>query len=468
MRTYTCYFFLVLLLSLSFVAHLRAEERVFVINLRSSIDKSSWHMLQKGLLAAQDDEAELIILRLNTYGGAVDMADSMRTAILNSRIPVWAFVDNQAASAGALISLACDSIYMREGASIGAATVVGGTGEAMPDKYQSFMRSVMRSTAQAKGGRWVLNARGDSVFQYRRSPRIAESMVDPDVVVPGVIDSGKVLTLTAHEAEKLGICDGICESVRGILIRNGMEEATVEVFKPTVVDKFISFMMSPFISAILIMLMIGGIYFELQTPGVGLPLLVAILAGVAFLAPFYVEGLVQHLDIIIFLVGLVLVLLEIFVIPGFGIAGVLGIGALIVGLALAMVDNAVVFSWSPSAFSMVLGALATVLVSLTLSVVGCLALSAWLLTDPRVPALALRSNLQKESGYVGLEVPADTLLGKEGEALTVLRPGGKVRIEGRVYDAIALLGMVSKGEKVCVERIEASQIYVCKSVGGKE
>ncbi len=460
MRRSSCYFALLGIWFIFLFPRLYAGDRVFVINIRGAIDKSSWHMLQRGFFTAQEEEASLIILRLNTYGGAVDMADSMRTAILNSRVPVWAFVDNQAASAGALISLACDSIYMREGASIGAATVVGGTGEAMPDKYQSFMRSIMRSTAQAKGRCWRRSTRGDSMFVYRRSPQLAESMVDPDVVIPGVVDSGKVLTLTAHEAEQLGMCDGIAESVQGILGRNDMENATVDVFTPTRTDVFLAFMISPWVSAILIMLMIGGIYFELQTPGVGFPLLVALLAGVAFLAPYYVEGLVQHIDVLLFVAGVILILLEIFVIPGFGIAGILGILALIAGLALSMVDNTIVFSWQPGALGMILVALATVLGSLTISVICCLILSAWLLTNPRIPALALRSNLQTEDGYVGVEVPEDILIGKRGEAITVLRPGGKVRIEGEVYDAIATLGMLDKGTLVVVERIETSQIYV--------
>ena len=128
-----------------------AKDTCYVIEIKQDIDKSSCRKLTMGLKEASQIGADYIILHLNTYGGAVDAADSMRTAILHSPIPVVAFIDIQAASAGALISIACDSIYMRNGSSIGAATVVNQNGEVMPDKYQSFMRAMMRATAESHG-----------------------------------------------------------------------------------------------------------------------------------------------------------------------------------------------------------------------------------------------------------------------------------------------------------------------------
>ncbi len=439
-----------------------SPERVFVIPLKAPIDKASWHLLSKGLSEAKERLANLIVLDLNTYGGEVEMADSMRTALLNSPIPVWAFIDNQAASAGALISLACDSIYMREGASIGAATVVNGTdGQAMPDKYQSFMRSMMRSTAQAKGKKRVSDGQGGYTLIYRRDPRICEAMVDPSIAIPGIIDSTHVLTLTAHEAHKIGLCEGIEESVRGILARNRMGNARVEVFEPSGVDSFSSFLLSPFVSGFLIMLIIGGIYFELQTPGVGFPLLLAIGAAIAYFAPLYIEGLLQYIDVIIFLAGVILLLLEAFVIPGFGIAGILGMLAVIVGLSLSLVDNSFVFSFPHSGgITRMLIALATVMIAVVLTIVVCIALSGWLLTNPRIPALALRRSMNVEDGYVGLDVPESALLGQEGTAITVLRPAGKVVIEGKTYDAISQLSFIEKGQTVRVINIEGAQIYV--------
>ncbi|MDX5320125.1 MAG: nodulation protein NfeD, partial [Bacteroidota bacterium] len=146
-------------------------------------------------------KADLIILHMNTYGGLVSDADSIRTRLLNSPIPVYVFVENNAASAGALIAIACNRIFMREGSSIGAATVVTGDGSAAPDKYQSYMRSKMRATATARG----------------RSPEIAEAMVDGDKVVPGLNDTGDVVTLTTDEAIKWGFCNAKYTSIEATL-----------------------------------------------------------------------------------------------------------------------------------------------------------------------------------------------------------------------------------------------------------
>ena len=240
------------------------ELKVFRTAMRSEVNASSWHLLKQAFRQASESQSELIILSINTYGGALDMADSMRTLILNSPIPVWAFIDNQAASAGALIALACDSIYMRRGASIGAATVVGSDGQPMPDKYQSFMRSMMRSTAQAKGYYWPVK----DVGEYRRRPELAEAMVDPSVAIPGVVDSLHVLTLTTEEAIQLHLCEGSFESVEAILEHYNMTASPVEIYEASPLDRVKGLLLSPVVSGLLIMLIVGGIYFELQTaPG---------------------------------------------------------------------------------------------------------------------------------------------------------------------------------------------------------
>lgn len=438
---------------------------VYHIEMRDEVNRGSWHLLREGFSEATAHGAELIILSINTYGGAVDMADSMRTLILNSPIPVWAFIDNQAASAGALISIACDSIYMREGASIGAATVVVATGEAAPDKYQSFMRSMMRSTAQAKGKHWVHTDKGDSVATYRRSPEIAQAMVDPSISVPGVVDSGKVLTLTAHEALELGMCEGIAENIQEILASYNIKAAPLHHYVAKPIDRFKSFMVHPVVSGLLIMLIVGGLYFELQTPGVGFPLVLAILAAIAYFLPLYIDGLVQYLDIVLFVLGIILLLIEIFAIPGFGITGIAGIGCVVGGLALALVDNDYIFTWQEGAASNLAVAVAVVIGSLTIGIIACIALSGVLITSPRVPALALRKNLDVSEGYVGVAHVDPALVGAQGVATTVLRPSGKVAINGTTYDAVSEGGMVNAGAAVRVTRLEANQVYVVEQKG---
>jgi len=289
-------------------------------------------------------EADVILIHMNTYGGLVDMADSIRTKILNSPIPYWVFIDNNAASAGALISIACDSIFMRPGGNMGAATVVNQTGEQQPDKYQSYMRSTMRSTAEAKGKDTVL-INGEEVYTWRRNPFIAEAMVDPALFVAHVSDTGKVLTFTPSEAINWGFCEGEAESLEDVLQRTGIRHYELKPYKESLLDKIFGLLLSPAVQGVLILLIVGGIYFELQSPGVGFPLMASAAAALLYFAPLYLEGLAANWEVIIFIAGIVLVLVEIFAIPGFGVAGISGIILLISGLALSLVDN-VVFDFS--------------------------------------------------------------------------------------------------------------------------
>lgn len=441
-------------------APIRAQQQiVYKALLNSTVDAESWLHLHRALEEADSLKADLIILEVNTYGGAVDYADTMRTRILNSRIPIWAFVNNQAISAGALITIACDSIYMRPGSSIGASTVVDGSGAQVPDKYQSFMRSMMRATAQAKGSWKEVNPSGDTVTCYRRNPDVAQAMVDPTLNIEGIIDSGHVLTLTVEEAQSLGYCEAKVNSIDDILQRTGFENAQIKEYTPRGVDRVKGFFLSPVVAGILIMLIIGGLYFELQTPGIGLPLIISIVAAVAFFIPLYLDGLIDNIDWILCLVGLVLLLLEIFVIPGFGIAGISGLIALVVGLTLAMVDNHVVFN-SPDGTRTLFTGAAVVIGAITLSIFACTILGGMLIASPRVPMLALRKNLSAEEGYVGVQSLDTELVGAEGITRTVLRPSGKVEIEGITYDAVAIMAFIEPNTPVRVMKIENNQLYV--------
>jgi len=297
--------------------------QVYVFDIKEDIAPPVWRTTQKAFKAADEMKADLILIHMNTYGGMVDAADSIRTKILNSGIPVYVFIDNNAASAGALISIACDSIYMVPGASMGAATVVSQTGDVVPDKFQSYMRSMMRSTAEAKG----------------RDPDIAQAMVDPSVFVAGVSDSGKVLTFTTSEAIRHNFCQAEAKTIEEVIARTTTEEYELIHHSLSGMDKVINFLIHPMVSGILIMLIVGGLYFELQTPGIGFPLGVAVFAALLYFAPLYLEGIATYWEIILFGFGIVLLLVEIFALPGFGVVGILGLIFIITGLSLAMVDT---------------------------------------------------------------------------------------------------------------------------------
>jgi membrane-bound serine protease (ClpP class) len=438
----------------------KSKYLVYKFDIKDNIMKPVWRITQKALDESVLLKADYIILHLNTYGGALNIADSVRTKILNSRIPVFVFIDNQAISAGALISIACDSIYMRPGGSIGAATVVSQSGEVVPDKYQSFMRSTMRATAESHGKDTVITG-NDTIIKWHRNPKIAEAMVDPQLEIDGIIDSGQVLTLTAEEAIKVGYCEGLAENVNDVIRLAGIKDYELKTYKPSTIESFVVFLLNPIVRAILIILIVGGIYIEMQTPGIGFPLAVAITAALVFFAPSYLHGLAENWEIIVFIVGVVLIALEIFVIPGFGVAGVSGIIMVIVGLTMSLVDNIIFEYEGLGAWDKVLKAFFLVIFSLFVSFIMSIILSKKLFTSKSLK-LALNTVQDKNQGYIGINSHQKEMIGKEGTAYTILRPSGLVEVEGEIYDAKAEIGYINKGEKVKVIRDEAGQLYVIK------
>ncbi|UCH13406.1 MAG: nodulation protein NfeD [Bacteroidales bacterium] len=437
-----------------------SKHLVYKFDIKDNIMKPAWRITQKAFDEANILKADYIIIHLNTYGGALNIADSIRTKILNSNIPVFVFIDNQAISAGALISIACDSIYMRAGGSLGAATVVSQSGEVVPDKYQSFMRSTMRATAESHGRDTVISG-NDTVIKWHRDPKIAEAMVDPQLKVDGISDSGQVLTLTAEEALKVGYCEGLADNINSVIGLAGIENYELKTYKPSTTEAVIVFLLNPIVRAILIILIIGGIYIEMQTPGIGFPLVVAIAAALVFFAPSYLHGLTENWEILIFIVGIVLIALEIFVIPGFGVAGVSGIILVIVGLTMSLIDNIIFEYEGLGAWDKVLKAFFLVIISLFISFILSIVLSKKLFTSKSL-RLALNTVQDKDEGYIGIDRQQKEMIGREGLAFTVLRPSGRVEIEGEIYDAKAEIGYIDKGEKIKVTRDEAGQLYVMK------
>jgi len=450
-----------LLLITNFLWAQETEKKlVYKLNIKKEITKAAWRQTDQAFDAADSLNADVFLIHMNTYGGTVLDADSIRTRILQSEIPVYVFIDNNAASAGALISIACDSIYMRPGGSIGAATVVNQTGEAMPDKYQSYMRSTMRATAEAHGKDTIITG-NDTIYKWHRDPLIAEAMVDQRVYIEGLIDTGKVLTFTPSEAIENGFCEGLAENVPEVLEKVGIENYTIVEYEPTWIEKIIGWLVHPVVSGLLIMGIIGGIYFEMQSPGIGFPLGIAILAAVAYFAPLYLEGLAANWEILVFVIGIILVALEIFVIPGFGVAGVLGVVSIFVSLVLSLINN-VDFNFEGVA----LNGVGTAVLTVVLGIFGGFTLALYF-GDKVFSAksglfrnMALKTVQNVNEGYVSVETSLFNLNGKAGISQTVLRPGGKVLIEGDVYDAVAENGFIDKDEKITVTKVEATQLYV--------
>lgn len=429
---------------------------VYMLRLDDEIGSTAWRYTREALAEAERDEASLLVVHLNTYGGSVVHADSIRTAIMRCRMPVVAFVDNNAASAGALIALACDSVYMRPGSSMGAVTVVNGSdGAAMPDKYQSYMRAMMRATAERHGHRMTSDG-----AKWRRDPRIAEAMVDPRVEVAGLIDSTHVLTFTPEEAVRWGYADGIAESVGEVLSQLGYTDNYVLVeYRPTWLDALIGFFTNPAVQAVLIMLIIGGIYMELHSPGVGFPSAAAIIAACLYFLPIYITGIASEWIILLFVAGFILIVLEMFVVPGFGVTGIAGIVCVSLALIFGMIEN-YTFSLSHTSVGPLWMSIGVFLAGLALAVGA-----VWWLTSSHGPKwvrrhIDLTTELRNDDGFIGVDMTPARYVGCEGVAVTDMRPAGKVEINGETLDAVAVIGFVHAGTRVRVTKYENAQIYV--------
>lgn len=409
------------------------------IRLDQDIDPSSQRLVTLGLEKARAAEADYVLLDLNTYGGAVNAADSIRSAILRYEKPVVAFVNMQAASAGALISIACDSIYMKTGSSIGAATVVSQTGDVMPDKYQSFMRGMMRSTAQANG----------------RDPKVAESMTD----------TANVLSMTPTEAIAVGYCEGICETEYEVAekVADGSEFIIKNMEDDmTWLDRLIQFLLNPLLQSIFMMMIVGGIFVEIRTPGIGLPLITALVGALLYFAPGYLGHLVESWEIILFVIGVVLIGVEIFVLPGFGVCGITGIIAVVVSLAFAMVDNAELFHWDGTLnLQPVIQPLGIVILSATAAIFGSVWLVKKLYPTRSFDHIALRQEMRAQEGFTGVVSGLESLVGETVTVFTDLRPGGKVMTaDGKIIEAtLKYGGFSSKGDTLKVISAEQGRLY---------
>ena len=419
-------------------------QTVFKTDLKEDVGANSWRIIKKSYQQAILEKSDYFLIEMNTFGGAVNFADSIRTLLLNSKIKTIVYINNNAASAGTLISLASDYIFMQTGASLGAASVVNPQGEVMPEKYQSYMRGLMRATAEAKG----------------RDPKIAEAFVDALISLPEYKQDGKILTFTAAEAADAKMINAEVQNITQVYKSVGLQAPKVSVYEKTWVDHVIGFLVNPIVSGLLIMGIIAGIYFELQTPGIGFALVVALICATLYFTPLYLQGLADNWEIAIFVLGVILLALEVFVIPGFGVAGILGIIFVLCGLSFSMLANDL-FDFKISKPGLLMNSLLIVIGSMVLSVVVMVIFGKNLMQSSAFKRLVLEDEQRAESGYTS-SVPKINLLSKQGIARTVLRPSGKIEIEGVWYDAVALDGFIDAGEAIFVEKHENYNLFVRK------
>lgn len=449
MKTPHKFFLGLLLITLALLPLIRSaikaqssKTQVMVMKIRAEIDPRMSRYIKLAFSEAEAQKTDIVIIDMDTYGGRVDNADEITSKILAYKKPVWVFVNNNAASAGAWISIACDSIYMADGSSIGAATVVMGEGEAAPDKYQSYMRGKMRATAAAKG----------------RNPRIAEAMVDQRLEVPGVSEAGQVITFSTDEAIKNNYCEAKVKSIEEILKRNNVKDYQIKTYELNSVEQFISFFLNPYLSGILLLIIIGGIYFELQTPGVGFPIFAALIAGILYFVPYYLNGLAENWELALFAVGILLLLLEAVVIPGFGVPGILGLVITFGALLLMMIsNNSFDFTLVPQAE--IYGAFMGVTIGIVGGILFIIFALPKIMSSERFKSISLQYTQRRDEGYHSSSYTAD-LVGRIATTHTVLRPSGKIDIDDKLYDAYSLGDFIDQGVKVVVISFEGTSLRV--------
>lgn len=419
MRYYKNLNLLLCFLFISFLGYSQPKN-IFVLKIRSEIDPRMSRYVELALKESETKKSDFIIVDMDTYGGAVNDADKIRKAFLDCKKPVFVFINKNAASAGALISIACDSIYMQPGSSIGAATVVNGEdGQAAPDKYQSYMRSMMRATAEVN----------------HRNPKIAEAFVDPDVVLDSTIKkTGKVLTFSTSEAIKNHFCEAQVNTIEDILDRNNIKERDIYYYDLPLSEKIIALFLNPAISGILILIILGGIYFELQTPGFGFPILAAIVAAILYFTPYYLNGLAENWEILCFIIGLILLGLEIFVVPGFGVVGIAGLVLVFTSLILSMLNNDYLnFDFvKKSDLNVAMGIVA---MAFLLTVVLLFYTGDKLLNSKRFQKISQKGH--KIEPLTKEQLANKLLIGSNAISKSVLRPSGKIEINGEYFDGFS-------------------------------
>jgi len=435
--------------------------------------------LQRGIREAVSKEAALIIIGIDTFGGRVDATLEILKAIETAEgIPVYAFIEDKAWSAGALIALGCSRIFMREGSSIGSAAPLTGEGRDAGEKYVSAIRSKFRATAEKNN--YPVNiaaAMVDKSLDVREYTLNGETRyLTPDqagmyeqegiTLIPGpaISPAGKLLNLSYNEALRHGVASGIFQTPGEMLSNEGLGHLSLKNLDKTWAERLASFLTGSAVSSIMMSLGFIFLFLELEEPGLGLPALI----GLSFFALFFFSRHIVHLaewtDIIIFAVGILLIVIELFILPGFGIAGIGGI--ILVLLALYLSLSPYTIPRHPWDFETLRGTLLLMMVSLVAGIFGSLALLQNLHRIPGLSSTVLTDTLggesARETGSEEKEEEGKPEEGRTGTVLSDLRPVGRVRFGDKIHDGISAHGFIAKGEKVRVIEVKENRILVEK------
>lgn len=414
------------------------QKKVYVAYIEGDIDLGLAPYISRVVSEAERSEAAAIVFKINTFGGRVDAATQIKDAIINTDLLTIAFINNRAISAGALIALSCKKIVMVPGSSIGAATVVDQSGEKVGEKYQSYMRSEMRSTAEKNG----------------RRVDIAEGMVDERVVIPGLVDSTQLVTLTSEEALEYGIADTLLKHIDDVYALFNLQDAEKISEKSNWAEDVVRFLNNPIISSILIMIGIFGLIAEVKSPGWGVPGTAGVIALALFFGSSYILQLASIIEILMFVVGLVLILIEVFVIPGFGVAGISGIILIVASLFLSMLGANPFLD-----FNAVSAAIIKLTIGFAAALILIFLLARYLPKSNVFKKFILSEEEKAAEGYTS-RTNYSELLGSEGVAVTTLRPAGTAEINGKRVDVVTDSEFIEHGKPIIVVAVEGMRVVV--------
>lgn len=420
---------MMMLLVLCVPVSAKPGDLVYVIPIEGTIDPALASFVERIYEEAEEQKAARVILEINTYGGYIDAAIRINERIMTSSVPTSSFVTKKAISAGALITLSGEKIYMAQGTTIGAAEPRIGDKKA-DEKVVSMWSQTLRAAAET----------------YGRDGEIAAAMADEDIVISGLKAKGKLLTLTQKQALELKMADAAAGNREEVLAKSGLSGAKVVVAETSTAEKLARWAVSPYVSPILLTIGMAGIILELFTVGFGVAGTLGIVAMALYFGGHIIAGLSGLESVLLFVVGIILMLVEAFVFPGFGVAGIAGLGALVLSIIL------------------VSASLEQAIISLLIAIIGTVILLVisfkFFKTRRLWNRLILGARQDNSEGYVAMEEKESYLLGTEGVTITPLRPAGSAEVNGMRIDVVSEGGFIASGIKVQVVKVEGARVVV--------
>jgi len=430
-----------------------SSETIYKVPIKGTIDLGLPPFVKRVISVAEKDNASAIIFEINTFGGRVDAATQIKDAILGSKVPTIAFINRRAISAGALISLSCEKIYMTEGGLLGAATAVDMSGKKGSEKVISFMREEMASTAEKRG----------------RNTEIARGMVDEELMFTHLVikgDSiivndiegrkeGKLISLTTEQALKYNISDGKAETLNELINLLGYSELVLKENIENWSEKLVRFLTNPVVASLLTTFGFLGILFELQSPGWGIPGVVGLICLILSLSASYIAQLATISDMLLIIAGFSLIMLEAFVIPGFGVVGISGIGIVVYGLYLLLIPNV------PVGEEVLSNATDGFMIGLLGAIIGIYLLLKLMVKTKFWKQLTAPGSQKKEDGYTN-SFGWESLIDQIGVADTDLHPSGWVRVEDKRFFMISEGDFIEKGSSVKILSVDGNRVLVKK------